>query len=204
MKVRYHWVRYLVDQKVKSRVEAALFVAGRPLGVSDICRAVNITDEKEAGKIIEELRYEYQSRDGALEIALTSNNKYVLQLRPIFPDIVSKLAPGGLLTLGALKTLSLIALKQPIKQYEVIKIRGSHAYKYVHQLEEKGFIESSPAGRSKILKTSAVFADYFGLDHDLKKLKMQLRWKMRKEGISPDLIKVVEAEDEDKDDCPQV
>ncbi|MEM2109355.1 MAG: SMC-Scp complex subunit ScpB [Candidatus Odinarchaeota archaeon] len=183
------------ELKLKSKVEAALFVAGRPLSLTDICRAVNFEDEKEIARIIEELRLEYQNRESALEITLTSNNKYVLQLRAVFPDIVSKLAPPGLLTLGALKTLSLIALKQPVRQNEVIKIRGSHAYKYIHQLEEKGFVEGTPDGRSKILRTSTTFADYFGLDYDLKKLKMQLRWKMKKEGISPELVNTSEVDE---------
>ncbi len=185
----------MADTRLKSKVEAALFIAGRPLSLAEICKAVNYDNEQDVSRIIEELRTEYQSRDSALEIASTSNNKYVLQLKPVFPEIIAKLAPPGLLTLGALKTLSLIALKQPIKQHEVIKIRGSHAYKYIHQLEEKGFIESTPEGRSKILKTSQLFADYFGLDYDLKKLKMQLRWKMRKEGLSAELLKIPEIDE---------
>ncbi|WEU39906.1 MAG: SMC-Scp complex subunit ScpB [Candidatus Odinarchaeum yellowstonii] len=184
------------DAKLKPKVEAALFIAGRPLSVIEICKAVNYDNEQEIKTIVEELRTDYQSRDSALEIAVTSNNKYVLQLKPLFPEIIAKLAPPGLLTLGALKTLSLIALKQPIKQHEVIKIRGSHAYKYIHQLEEKGFIETIPEGRTKILKTSQLFADYFGLDYDLKKLKMQLRWKMRKEGLPAELLKIPGIDDE--------
>ncbi len=185
----------MTDIKLKSKIEAALFIAGRPLSLVEICKAINYDNEKEISNMIEELRTDYQNRDSALEIAMTSNNKYVLQLKPVFPEIIAKLAPPGLLTLGALKTLSLIALKQPIKQNEVIKIRGSHAYKYIHQLEEKGFIESKPEGRSKILKTSQLFADYFGLDYDLKKLKMQLRWKMRKEGVSAELLKIPEVDE---------
>ncbi|MHA1754478.1 MAG: SMC-Scp complex subunit ScpB [Candidatus Odinarchaeia archaeon] len=171
------------SRSLKSKVEAALYIAGRPLSIEEISRVVNEADIETILKIVNELKEQYENNDSALEIVLTSNKRYSMQLKPVFAPIVSKLAPSGLLSLGALKTLSLIALKQPIKQYEVIKIRGSHSYKYIHELEEKGFIEGTPFGRTKILKTTKMFADYFGLDYDIQKLKMQLRWKLRKDSL---------------------
>jgi segregation and condensation protein B len=177
----------------KSKIEAALYISGRPLGIDEIVKATRISDSDNIDQLIEQLRLQYDEAESALEIIKTSNNKYAFQLRAGFSDIVSKLAPSGLLSLGSLKTLSLIALKQPVKQYEVIKIRGSHAYKYVRELIEKGFVDGIPYGRTKILKTSKMFSDYFGLDLDPKKLKMQLRWKMRKDGL-PEQLKILETE----------
>ena len=171
----------------KTKIEAALYIAGRPLSIDEIGKVVHLSELSDIEHIVEELKLQYEKIESALEINKTSNNRYVLQLRPGFSDVVSKLAPSGLLSLGSLKTLSLIALRQPIKQYEVIRIRGSHSYKYIHELEDKGFIESVPEGRTKIIRTSAMFADYFGLDYDPKKLKMQLRWKMRKDGLDKKL-----------------
>jgi len=193
MKGKYLLVILMKQTSPKSKIEAALYISGRPLSIEEIKNATKITNEDMIEKLIEELTMNYTESGSALEIVKTSNNKFALQLRAGYSDIISKLAPSGLLSLGSLKTLSLIALKQPIKQYEVIRIRGSHSYKYIHELEEKGFIEAIPYGRTKILKTTSMFADYFGLDYDVKKLKMQLRWKMRKDTLPEKLAALDQA-----------
>jgi segregation and condensation protein B len=50
----------------------------------------------------------------------------------------------------------------------------------VKELIEKKFVESAPEGRSRLLTTTPLFADYFGLDSDRVKLKAQLKFKMKK------------------------
>ncbi|MFX1263455.1 MAG: SMC-Scp complex subunit ScpB, partial [Promethearchaeota archaeon] len=63
---------------------------------------------------------------------------------------------------------------------ELVAERGTHCYDHIKELIEKKFIEAIPEGRSKSLKTTPLFADYFGLDHDMIKLKAQLRHQMKK------------------------
>ncbi|MCK4280200.1 MAG: SMC-Scp complex subunit ScpB, partial [Candidatus Thorarchaeota archaeon] len=58
--------------------------------------------------------------------------------------------------------------------------RGTHCYDHVHELVEKKFIEAVPQGRSKLLSTSPLFSDYFGLDTDKIRLKAQLKHQMRR------------------------
>ena len=40
--------------------------------------------------------------------------------------------------------------------------------------------DAVPEGRSKLLSTTHLFADYFGLEQDRVKLKAQLKYKMKK------------------------
>ena len=65
-------------------------------------------------------------------------------------------------------------------QSDLVADRGTHCYDHIKELVEKKFIDAVPEGRTKLLKTTGLFADYFGLDHDRVKLKAQLRFKMKK------------------------
>jgi segregation and condensation protein B len=162
----------------KSLVEAALYAAGRPLSVEDLDRVSRAGGKSETESLLADLIREYRERDSALEIVETSKGRYVLQLKPEYSAKVSRLSPGGLLSLGTLKTLALIALRQPIKQPELVGIRGGHSYLHIHRLEGLGFIKREPSGKSVTLTTTKMFAEYFGFDEDLAKLKVQLHRKL--------------------------
>ncbi|MHA1771373.1 MAG: SMC-Scp complex subunit ScpB [Candidatus Thorarchaeota archaeon] len=159
-------------------LEAALYVAGRPLTIEELAeiigKAVSTTQ-----KLLKDLEFEYHKREGALEVVELPRSRYVLQLRPELTPRVGKLIPGGLLSFATLQTLVFIALKQPILQSELVTQRGTHVYEHVKELSEKKFIEATPEGRSKLLRTTTLFADYFGLDHDTIRLKAQLKHKVK-------------------------
>ena len=156
-------------------VEAALYISGRPLTLHEIQQATQIPTLKKVRECVQQLVEEYDQRSGALEIVRLPRQRFVLQLDPELSEHVGDLAPQGLLSLGELKTLIYIALSQPILQSDVVVYRGSHSYKHIKNLETHGFIESTQAGRTKELTTTEMFADYFGFDYELDKLKGQLR-----------------------------
>jgi segregation and condensation protein B len=166
----------------KALMEAALYAAGRPLSIEDLEKVSKAGGRPETESLLEELISEYQGRSNALEIVQVSRGRYALQLKPEYSSRVSRLSPGGLLSLGSLKTLALVALRQPIRQSEVIEIRGAHSYEHIHRLEQLGFIRKEPSGRTVSLTTTKMFAEYFGFDEDLAKLKVQLHRKLVKLG----------------------
>ena len=160
-------------------VEAALYAAGRALTLQEIAELIGKA-ESTAKKILDDLAFAYDKRKGALEVIALPRDRYALQLKPELTPRVGKLIPGGLLSFATLQTLVYIALKQPIVQSELVNQRGTHCYDHVKDLVEKKFIEAIPEGRSKTLKTTPLFADYFGLDQDRIKLKAQLKFKMKR------------------------
>lgn len=169
----------MMNNKNKALIEAALYISGRPLNLEELCEVADL-ERSLVDKLVAELMDDYSGRGSALEITSLSGGRYALQLKSDYSPLVARFAPSGLLSLGALKTLSLIALRQPIMQTEVVKIRGSHVYKHIHELEDRGFVKGKPEGRTRILSTTKMFADYFGFEYDLRRLKLQLRWLMRK------------------------
>jgi segregation and condensation protein B len=154
-------------------LEAALYVAGRPLEINELCQVIGSRSKKKVMKYI--LMQEYTSRNTALEILALKDERYVLQVKAEFTPLIKKLVNRPLLSAGPLKTLSYIAYRQPITQKRVIEVRGQHAYGHVKLLKDMGLIAAERSGRSLALKTTDYFADYFGLTQDTSTLKRDLR-----------------------------
>ena len=166
-------------------LEAALFVAGRPLDLNELCQVIGSRSKKKAQKYADTLMQEYDARNTALEILALKDERYVLQVKAEFTPLIQKLVNRPLLSSGPLKTLSYIAFRQPISQKRVIDVRGQHAYGHVKVLKERRLIAAERSGRSMALKTTDYFADYFGLtndiQHDEKKPKTHFRRRLKDE-----------------------
>jgi segregation and condensation protein B len=156
-------------------LEAALFVAGRPLDVNELCQVIGSRSKKKAIKYAEMLIQEYKARNNAMEILALKDERYVLQVKAEFTHLIQKLVNRPLLSSGPLKTLSYIALRQPISQKRVIDVRGQHAYGHIKELKERRLIQAEKSGRSMALKTTSDFADYFGLPNDITEMKKNLK-----------------------------
>jgi len=166
------------EEKAQHRlalVEAALYVAGRPLDLNEICGVLGSRSKKRAKKVVEVLMQEYAARNTALEVLALKDERYVLQLKANFTPLVKKLVNRPLLSSGPLKTLAYIAYRQPISQKRVIDVRGQHAYGHVKLLKDMGLIAAERSGRSMSLRTTDYFADYFGLTQDTAAMKKELK-----------------------------
>jgi segregation and condensation protein B len=166
-------------------LEAALYVAGRPLDLNELCQVVGSRSKKRVMTYIETLMEEYKARSKALEILPLKNERYVLQVKSEFTPLIKKLVNRPLLSSGPLKTLSYIAYRQPISQKRVIDVRGQHAYGHVKMLKDMGLIMSERSGRTLALKTTDYFSDYFGLTTDTSIMKKDLK-KIFGEAIKED------------------
>ena len=156
-------------------VEAALYVAGRPLDLSELCSVLKTRSKNKAKRLVKTLAQEYAKRDTALEILELKDERFVLQLKAEFTPHVRKLVKRPLLSTGPLKTLSYIALRQPVSQKRVVEVRGHHAYGHIKLLKEMGLVVVERKGRASILRTTDYFADYFGLSHDIPTMKRELK-----------------------------
>jgi segregation and condensation protein B len=155
-------------------IEAALYVAGRPLDLKTLGYVIGSRSKKKIRQLVMSLIKEYNSRGRALEILEVEDQRFVLQLRTVYSTKVRRLAVRPLLTDGPLRTLAYIAYRQPVLQKNVIDARGTHAYSHIKQLENIGLVEREKKGRQKILRATEYFADYFGLSHNYRTMKRQL------------------------------
>lgn len=156
---------------LKSKVEAVLFVTARAMQPVDIAEILGENVEKIEEALLD-LVFDYSSCEGALEI--DDEDGYIIQVKAEHLDIVEKLCPVELKP-AVVKTLTVIALKEPIRQAALKEIR-SNAYEHIQELLEKGLISRTKDknGRSYNLKTTPKFAEYFKLKGDAKTLSKLL------------------------------
>jgi segregation and condensation protein B len=162
-------------QRCLRLLEAALYVAGRPLDLNELCSVLSTRSKEKTRKFTKALMQEYSARNTALEILELKDDRYVLQLKADFTPLVKKLVNRPLLSAGPLKTLSYIAYRQPVSQKRVIQVRGQHAYGHVKLLKDMGLVAAERSGRSMTLRTTDYFADYFGLTQDTATMKRELK-----------------------------
>jgi segregation and condensation protein B len=172
----------LSDKKKKEKLikqialmEAGLYVAGRPLDLKTLAGIIGTRSKKKVKKIAKKLIEDYNKRQTALEILELEDDRFVMQLKTNYTSKVRKLATRPLLSAGPLKTLSYIAFRQPILQTKVIEVRGHHSYGHLKELEEMELINREGNGKNRTIRTTKFFADFFGLSHDLKTIKRQLK-----------------------------
>ena len=155
-------------------IESALYVAGKPLDMNNLSSVTKVRSEKKLRNSLSLLIKKYENLNGPIQILRLQDGRYVMQLKPEYGNYVKKLIDRPLLRRGPLKTLSFIAFKQPITQAYVAQVRGSMTYQHIRLLKENGLIEMEKVSRTKILRTTTNFSDYFNLSRDMKTMKKQL------------------------------
>lgn len=156
---------------LKSKIEAILFITSKAMQPIEIAELLGI-EEEVAQEALLDLMFDYASREGALEI--DDEDGYIIQVKAEHMDIVEKLCPVEL-SPAVIKTLTVIALKEPIRQSYLKEIRPS-AYEHVAELLEQGLISRSKDknGRSFNIRTTKKFQEYFKLKGDIKALVKKL------------------------------
>lgn len=161
----------------KCIVEAALFSAGRPLSIKEVQDSTGL-QKWEIIDALAVLMDFYEKSDGAIEIG-KAGEKYAMQVKAQYARYATKLAKMEI-PQKLLKTLALIAYHQPIKQSELVRIIGPKVYEHVPELCETGLISARQEGQTKILCTTSLFPEYFGIDStDPDEIKKYLAKKVR-------------------------
>lgn len=150
----------------KSIVEACLFAAGKPVKIDELSSLVGTRSLEYVEKLVEYLSREYEERDSAIEVVRVLDDSFAMQLKTDVYNRVQDFSPRSELSSAILRTLALIAYKQPVKQSEIAKIIGTQSYDYIRKLIDRNFVTSEPSGRTKILRTTKTFAEYFGFETD--------------------------------------
>jgi len=155
-------------------IEAALYAADHPLTLSEIRGLLGTSSETYAHRLIDALMADYGKRGGPLILSETAKDTFALHLRDEYMPKLEGIVPKAKLSRGALKTLALVAYKQPMYQARLAELRGGRVYEHVRQLAALGFVESRPFGRTRVLRTSRRFAGYFGFEDDMDKIRERL------------------------------
>jgi len=145
----------------KRLIEAALFVAAKPLSLADLYQVLKIPKSR-IKKIIDEMKGHYGEHGVRI---VEAGGLYEMKIDSSFEEHVSHLAPHKDFPKAVLQTLSLIAYKNPVKQSNIVSVRGNRAYDHLKELEAKRFIRREVSGHTNIVHITRKFLDYFGIEN---------------------------------------
>ena len=168
------------EDQVAARLESALYSAGRPLTVEELIKASGTESRQKTLDVLDSIIKKMKSAFKAIEIVNLPDGSYVFQIKPEYSSSVRKYASKPLLSRATQKTLSYIALEQPINAKQLLEVRGSGIYGQLKELRQLNFIEHQAIGRLRIYSTTEKFQKYFGIEGDVTALKQKLFKKIRK------------------------
>ncbi|RLG13608.1 MAG: hypothetical protein DRN71_04510 [Candidatus Nanohalarchaeota archaeon] len=143
----------------KKIIEAALFIAARPMTLAELYQVVGIPKPR-IKKLLKEMETEYD--DHSLSVR-ERDNYYELHIKEEYKYHVEHLAPEKDFSKATLQTLSLISYHNPVKQSFVVETRGNRAYDHIKELSSRGFIRLEPEGHTNRIHITKKFLDYFDL-----------------------------------------
>jgi segregation and condensation protein B len=187
-------------QEEKNKVEAILFTTGKFMGLQEISDLCGISPVETVKELVEDLKKDYESKHGSLAI-FEENGKYKLSIKRKYNYLTTKLLDVTEMDKPTQETLAVIAYKQPAIQADVIKIRGNKAYDHIDKLKELGFVTSDKYGRTRLLKLTQKFYDYFDLLEDQVKEKFSNLAKLEEQ--TKELEKQLKPEQSEEQNIPQ-
>ena len=135
---------------LRNKVEAILFLSTEPISSKEIATKLG-TDTNLVRKALSQLLQDYENRETALMI--DTEKGYFMRVKDDYAELRT----------ASLRTLSTIALKDPIYQKDLVELRGGSCYEHLKDLESLDLIKRQKEGINKIVRTTKTFAEYFKL-----------------------------------------
>ncbi len=158
-----------MDDELKNVVEAILFAAARKLELAEIAKLCK-RSEAEVLAILTEWKAQLDTSNSPTML-VQDGSAWKLTVRERYVSVIKKVVSKTELPKGHLETLAVVAYKAPVLQSKVIKIRTNKAYDHLAQLENSGFITRERSGRTKLIKLTPKFFEYFDIDPSKLKQK---------------------------------
>ncbi|MHA1450029.1 MAG: SMC-Scp complex subunit ScpB [Candidatus Hodarchaeales archaeon] len=171
-------------------LEGALFASGKPLSMEKM-ESVFGYPAVEIRACLRGIIKKLEDTKSSLRVEEVSKDTYVLCLASEYEDLVKPLIKStksekGIFTNPAVMDIvTNIAYRQPITISLLGKIISDKIdiptqRKIIADLIEQGYVEKIEKGRSVRLKVTTKFMDTFGFNHDSRKMKLQILWRLKR------------------------
>ncbi len=171
---QYEFEEISSKPKIKSAIEALLFVSGDSLTVKDLSNSLEVSP-KFVANLLNEMVLEYEDEKRGIKL-ISINGEYQLVTKAENSDYIQKLLRKNKrqsLSQASLESLAIIAYKQPITRVDIDEIRGVKSESALQRLLEKDLIKEvgrlEVPGRPILFGTTEEFLRQFGLK-ELKEL----------------------------------
>ena len=149
---------------LQKEVEALLFAAAKALSMDELTSLLR-KSESEITEAVGAIKKLYEDRDAPMMV-ISEGTGYKIILKDRYIPIIQKIVVETELPKTIIETLAVIAYKYPALQSEITKIRTNKAYDHLRELEELGYITREKFGRTKKIKLTNKFFQYFDLPRE--------------------------------------
>ncbi len=179
-----------MDRKNASIAECLLFVAGEPVLITELARAME-SDTAAVKTLLYEMENAYRDEERGITLLVTddtaqliSNRKYIEYVERLVQPEQKKSVSQSML-----ETLAIVAYKQPVTRAEIESVRGVRCEYAVTQLQKLGLIAAvgrkDVIGKPMLYATTDDFLRKFGL-HNLTELPpLQMEEPTEEEEVQP-------------------
>ncbi|MCB9358495.1 SMC-Scp complex subunit ScpB [Candidatus Woesearchaeota archaeon] len=155
-----------MDEILRKKIEAILFSIGKKIHIDELLRMIKEKDKAKVVTCLIELKQKYNDSEENSLMILQDGDYWKLTIKDQYIDVAKEIGVETELSKTVMETLAVIAYKYPILQSDVIKIRTNKAYDHMKELEELGYIMRERYGRTKRIKLTQKFFEYFDLPPD--------------------------------------
>ncbi|MBI2140021.1 SMC-Scp complex subunit ScpB [Candidatus Woesearchaeota archaeon] len=157
--------------QLKYRIEALLFSSARRMPLEELEKLTKASAE-DIRESIEALKNDYLQRNSSIHI-IDEGNAWKLTVKDEHIDAISQIVTKSELPKTLMETLAVIAFKYPMKQSDLIRIRTNKAYDHLLELERLGYIARQKFSRTKLIRLTPKFFEYFDLPPEKLKEKFK-------------------------------
>ncbi len=147
---------------LKHKIESLLFSAARRLTIEEIKKHAR-ANEEDIYKCLKDYQKELEEKGGSIQL-IQEGDTWQLTVREQYIPVIKKIVTQTEMPKTIVETLAVVAYKAPVLQSFVIKLRTNKGYRHLEYLEKEGFITREKKGRTKLIKLTPKFYDYFNLD----------------------------------------
>lgn len=183
-----------------AQLEAVLFTTHEPLTLEALAKLLGVKKETVL-HLINLLEDKYNKAEHG--VMLSKIGGYRLTVKDQYAENVSGLTPHADLSRGVLRVLSIIAFHEPVEQSEIVKVIGNRTYEYVKELVERGLVKEEKKGRTKLLRTTPHFEEYFNIKKEHLKKEMDAIKEYDREHPEHAEERAEEKQKEESNDAPQ-
>ena len=165
---QYEFAETSRKNKIKSAIEAMLFVAGEPLNIKDIYTNLEL-DRKTVKEILNELAEDFKSESRGIKL-INIDDSYQFVTKPENSEFIQKMLKKNKrqsLSQASIESLAIVAYKQPITRVDIDEIRGVKSESALQRLLERDLIKDvgrlEVPGRPILYGTTDEFLRQFGL-----------------------------------------
>lgn len=153
---------------MRANLEAVLFVADRPLTLSELTRIVAEDNEATVASMLEIIAQEYASRGSGMQLRQTNEGWRWYTAKAQAPVVERYVLDGAQskLSRAALETLAVIAYRQPATRAQVAAVRGVNVDGVMRTLVQRGLVREAGTESSgaHLYETTQLFLELLGID----------------------------------------